>query len=377
MPNTSRLFLCILVLGSAGLAGCSATNGPPVQAQSSAYTIRSAYGLGPTVQPRVPGTILGFDIDQHGDDGVFANYQQPTPSEETYSIETFDEDTGKITGVVKQGKNESYGVDGILAGDIGFLTRNHAYRLMNPVTGGKFTGSWAAPMTFYLSQIAENQSTATALMFGYNGSIPSAPTTLVTADIVKGTSKVIALDQNLFNTGTVPVVAQDPATNQGVVAGDNGGRMSHPTIGIVNLKSGKTTTFQGLGYGDVNGIGVDSKTGIACTTTEIDAGVEFYDLKKRTGIEVQLPNSEGSEEHSGSGVAVDSLHGVCIVAQPVSGDGTQASAIWVVDEKGNFLGEITGFDFWFGVGPAINPSKRIGYVENPRPLYATLTGFSY
>jgi hypothetical protein len=232
-------------------------------------------------------------------------------------------------------------------------------------------------MTFYLSQIAENQDTPIQLMFGYDGSKPSQPTTLIVADIAKGTSSVIALDQGVFGTGDVPVIAQDSKSNQGIIAAGNGAPNTHPTIGIVNLSTGKTTTFQGLGHGLVNGIGVDSNTGIACTTTEIDAGVEFYDIKHQTGFEVQLPNSGGSQIRSGSGVAVDATHGLCIVAQPVSGNGTQASAIWVADEKGNFLEEIQGFNFWFGIGAAINPSKRIGYVLNPRPTYLTLTGFSY
>jgi hypothetical protein len=143
------------------------------------------------------------------------------------------------------------------------------------------------------------------------------------------------------------------------------------------LKTGKTTTFTGKGYGDVGGIGIDSKTDTMCTTTGIDAGVEFYDLKTHDGFEVQLPNSGGSELHSGSGVAVDSIHGLCIIAQPVPGYSTQASDIVVADEKGDFLEEIPGFNFWFGVGPAIDPAKRTGFVVNPRPEYATLSGFTY
>jgi hypothetical protein len=188
---------------------------------------------------------------------------------------------------------------------------------------------------------------------------------------------VIPLNQDVFGTGAIPVIAQDSATNQAVIAAQDGSRYTHPTIGIIDLKSGRTTTFTALGYGDVDGIGVDTKTGVACTTTGIDAGVEFYNLKTQTGFEVQIPQSGGSELRSGAGLAVDSVHSLCIVAQPVSGEGTQASAMWVVDEKGNFLEEIEGFNFWFGVWPSINPEKRIGYIANPRPEYATLTGFSY
>ena len=79
-------------VAAALLAGCSAATFSPIQGAPPNVRVaaRGAYGLGPIVQPKLAGTILGFDIDQHGDDGVFANYQQPTPSDETYSIETFD-----------------------------------------------------------------------------------------------------------------------------------------------------------------------------------------------------------------------------------------------------------------------------------------------
>jgi hypothetical protein len=359
------------------LSGCSAANLSPPQGAAPDVRIgaRSAYGLGPVVQPKLAGTILGFDIDQHGNDGVLANYNTRSLR---VSLETFDQTTGKVTKLVQEGAGSSgdYVVYGILAGDVGFLYHNK-YELMNPVTGEKIAGSWTPPQSFEVSQVAENQSSATAVMLGYNISKSSESTEVVAADVLKGTAKVIPLNQDLFSTGAVPVIAQDSATNQAVIAAQNGGRYTHPVIGIIDLQSGKTTTFTGLGYGEVNGIGVDTKTGTACTTTGIDAGIEFYDLKTHKGSEVQIPNSGGSELHSGSGVAVDSVHGLCIVAQPVSGDGTQASAIWVVNEKGTSFEEIQGFNFWFGVGPAINPKNRIGYVVNPRPLYGTLTGFSY
>jgi hypothetical protein len=358
------------------LAGCWASSGPQSLVPQSAHAqAPRAAGLGPIVQPKVPGEILGFDIDQHGNDGFFANYQAHQ-SGDTYSVETFNQRTGKITKVVIQGKR-SYAAYAIITQDVGVLNGNGAYKLMNPVKGGKINGSWTPPMKFILTQIAENQQTSTQLMLGYDASKPSQPTTLIATDVLRGTSKVISLDQGQFGTGDVPVIAQDPTRNQGVIAGGNGAPNTHPTIGIVDLKSGKMTTFTGLGYGFPNGLAVDSRRGVACTTTEIDAGVEFYDLKTRSGFEVTLPNSGGSQIHSGSGVAMDSKNGLCLIAQPVSGNGTQASAIWVADEKGNFPEEITGFNFWFGVGPAINPTRRTGYILNPRPTYLTLTGFSY
>lgn len=361
-------------------AGCAGPSAPFPGGAARDFVrsgARGEYGIGPTVHPKLNGTILGFDIDQHGSDGLLSNY---SPRSFRVSLETFDQTSGKILKVVKEGPESrgDYEVFGILAQDIGFLDHyGKGYELMNPVTGNRITATWTPPTGFEVTQIAENQSTSTQVMLGYDTSKSSQPTALVVADVAKGSVKEIALDQNLFGTGAIPVIAQDPATDQAVIAAQDGGRTTSPTIGLIDLKSGKIATFTGLGYGDVDGIGVDPKTDTLCTTTGDDAGVEFYDLKTRDGFEVELPNSGGSELHSGAGVAVDPIHGLCVIAQPVPGEGTQASEIVVADEKGNFLEEIPGFNFWFGVGPAIDPAKRTGFIVNPRPEYATLTGFSY
>ncbi|HEV3090392.1 MAG TPA: hypothetical protein VGX91_03005 [Candidatus Cybelea sp.] len=373
LPRTAPTW-AILALA---LAGCSAGSFQPTQgAQAAAHTIvRRAAGLGPTVRPKLNGTIEGFDIDQNGTDGVLANYNSRSLR---VSLETFDQTTGKITKVVRKGSSQGAGyvVDGIVANDIG-IVKHDRYQVMDPVSGNEITGEWTPPLSFEIIQIAENQSTPKAVMLGYDLGKSSQPTALVVADVAKRTAKTIALDQAIFSTGAIPVIAQNPVTNQALIGASDGGPPTKPTFGLVDLSSGKITVFTGLGQGDVDGIGIDSKTNTACTTTGVDAGVEFYNLKTLTGFEVQLPNSHGSELHSGAGVAVDSIHHLCIIAQPVPGSNTSESAIWIADESGDFLQEITGFDFWFGVWPAINPTKRTGFVENPRPSYDTLTGFSY
>lgn len=376
MPFVSRYSFVATAALFIALAACSSANLPaPQNAPAARMVVQHGYSVGPIVQPKLKGTILSYDIDQHGSDGLLADYNGRSFR---VSLETFDQTTGKITKVVREGSSEkiNYGVGGIFAHDVGFVA-DKKYQLMNPVTGEKLNETWTPPVSFEVTQVAENQSTPEQAMLGYDSAYASLPTAVIAADVTKGAGKLIPLDQTLFSSGAIPVIAQDPATDQAVVGATDGGRTTQPTFGIIDLRTGKTTTFKGLGDGDVDGIGIDSKTDTMCTTTGDDAGVEFYDLKTETGFEVQLPNSGGSELHSGAGVAVDSIHGLCIVAQPVSGEGTQASAIWVVDEKGDFLEEIQGFNFWFDVGPVINPAKRIGFVENPRPEYGTLTGFSY
>ena len=367
------------------LAACSATSTLQATPAAAPAPMRQAVlplsgTLGPIVQPKMPGEILGFDIDQHGNDGLLANYRDLQGGLTEASVETFDQRSGKITKMVKKTKSPSasYAVAGIVGHDVGVIDAGTGtYKLVNPVTGGKFTGTWTPPISFIVSQIAVNQTSATSVMLGYDKRYASFPTVIVVADVLKTTGKVIGLDQDLFGTGNLPTIAQDVATNQAVVTGGNSAPYTHPSIGIVNLSTGKVSTFTALGDGSINSVAIDPKTDTACTVTNLDEGLEFYNIKSQKGFEVFLPNN-GSQLQSGSQVAMDPIHGFCIATQPVStGQGTQQSAVWVYDEKGNLIEGITGFNFWFGAGLAIDPAKRRGYVLNPRPSYTTLTGFTY
>ena len=124
---------------------------------------------------------------------------------------------------------------------------------------------------------------------------------------------------------------------------------------------------------------VDSRTGIACTTTELNAQAEFYDLAKETGIAVQLPNTgPGSQLNSGSAVASDSKYGLFLVAQPYSSTGGDSS-IYVYDESGNLIETLNGFDFSTLYLPplkiAVNPGLKVGMVNGPNANQ--LQEFSY
>jgi hypothetical protein len=368
------------------LAACSAPQSGPVIPLDAGANVayqgiaRDSGTLGPIVQPKMPGQILGFDLDQNGSDALLANYRVLQGGITQASVETFDQRSGDITKMVKktESSNASYAVLGIAGHDVGVVeSGSGTYRLMDPVTKGKFTGTWTPPVPFVVDQIAENQSSSTSVILGYDASYASFPTAVVVADLLANTGKVISLDQSLFGTGNVPTIAQDPVTNQAVVTGGNAAPLTNPSIGVVDIAKGKVSAFTALGEGAINSVAVDSKTGTACTVTELDEGLEFYNIKTHAGFEVFLPNN-GSELQSGSEVAMDPVHGLCIVTQPVStGQGTQQSAVWVYDEQGNLKEGIAGFDFWFGAGLAIDPKERRGYIVNPRPSYTTLTGFTY
>lgn len=342
------------------------------------HSVKHPVGLGKVLDTKNGGQIFGFDVDRNGTDGVLA-----TASD----VETFDQNTGTVAKSFpkKLPAGTSYSVDAIFAGDVALVTRyvvpqgsiyaKRFYDVMNPVTANKFTNAWKSPVRDINVQAAgENQTTSTAALFAIELKKQDKPI-IVVSDIPKNTvSKVIHLDPNLFGVGNDPQFAQDTTTNQGVVAlSPDGGAVGGdaPLNVLVDLQTGKETRFNGLnnGYfhaGDVNGLAVDSTTGIAATTTELNAQVEFYNLAAQTGSAAQLPcTSDTSQTNSGSGVANDPVNGLFLVAETYYACGP-GSAIVVYDEKGNAVETITGFQFAIGEGaPVINPATRTGWAFGP------------
>jgi hypothetical protein len=370
---------------------------PPV---THVTAIRGGSSLGPVLTTSDGGPIFGFDIDQNGSDGVLAS-----ASSAEISVQTFDEATGKITKTLgaitgkKVVKGDDYVADGIFAGDVGLVDFQKAgipgktpakdlYHLLNPVTQNRLNGRWIPPVKlFNVLEWAPNQSTSTSVVFGYQRE-GSDPSELIVSDVGKNTfGKVITLSSTDFSLGTQPQLAEDTVNNLAVMAsspsfGAAGG--PPPVIWTVSLKSGKMTHFSGVncpgsvGCGYANGIGYDSSTGIACTTTELDAGVEFYDVAKQTGIRVRLPNNAG-QINAGDFVANDPVNGLFLIAQPVSSTGS-GSSIQVYNESGTLEESINGFNFSdastvIPVRISINPKSRIGWVNGPQ--VNELQEFSY
>jgi hypothetical protein len=89
----------------------------------SAAPAPTRVGLGKVLTTSDGQEIYGFDIDQSGDDGVLAS-AGIQGNNLAISVETFDQDTGKITKTfaTKDGAKNSYSVDGIFSGDVGLIT---------------------------------------------------------------------------------------------------------------------------------------------------------------------------------------------------------------------------------------------------------------
>jgi len=376
---TKILCACAAALIIAGCSGAAAA--PPLTPltplQPASRSVRPAVGVGKILSSN-GGQIFGFDIDRNGNDGALAT---------SANVETFDQDSGAILKTFPKSPpgGTSYNFDAIVTGDVGLVTRDvmpkgsifatRFYDLMDPVTG-RFTGKWTPPMKdIEVEAAGPNQTTGMTAIFAIELKKHDIPV-LFESNVAKNEfGKVFHLDPRTFSLGNLPQLAQDTATNEAVIAtSPDGGRVqgAAPINVLVNLKTGKQTQFTGLnngefGAGFVNGLALDSSTGIAATTTELNAQVEFYDLAKQTGVAAQLPcTGDTSQGNSGAGIANDPANGLFLVTDPSYCRGSQGSAIVVYDEKGNLVETITGFKFALGEpAPAINPGKRMGWAFGP------------
>jgi hypothetical protein len=348
------------------------------------------------------GEIFGFDIDQDGTDGVLASARTINSNgENRISVETFDQTSGKITKSFAVARTKSdYVLDGIFAGDIALVDHEvvprHSiyairhYLTMDPVTSEQFTGRWTPPVKdISVLLTAENQATSTSVVYAIELKNDDAPI-LVVSDVANNTfGKVIKLDPNQFWLNNGPQLAQDTVNSLAVMAtspSSGGAGGPPPKIATVDLGTGALKEFGGVpcpglaGCGYANGIAYDSNTGIACTTTELDGGVEFYTVADQTGFHELLPN-DGGQTFAGTTVASDPVNQLFLVAQPHSSTAQSGSSIQVYGENGDLVESINGLNFTdagslvLPIKVAINPLTRTGWVNGPQ--VSQLTQFSY
>jgi len=170
-------------------------------------------------------------------------------------------------------------------------------------------------------------------------------------------------------------------TNQAVLGGGTGAFGRRPVIGVVDLTARTFTEFEGIGFGFVNGIAIDSADGIFCTDTEDDASVEFYNLSTETGFTVVLPGSGGQQFYSGADVEFDPINKLFLIAQPNSSSAPSGSTIYAYDIHGKLQEVINGFSFSVSnvvpVHIALHPSLRSGYVDGPDAGVTEIQNFTY
>jgi hypothetical protein len=402
MNSIRRSTLAVLV--AIAVASCSGTSGnvltaPFMQRQAEALAQRHGDGgsLGPVLTTSDGGGIGGFGIDENGNDGILSS------NGDELSLQTFDATTGKITKTFaiitgrQVHRGSDYSMDGIFEHDIALVDFQRAgnpgktpthdmYKLVDPVTGEKISGTWTPPLDlFNVFQSAVNQSTTTSVMLGYQRDRSSNPVSLVVSDVGTGKGRAIALNQEYFFLPTQPQLAQDTIHDRAIVASSPaaGRPGSVPVIFTIDLRSGNVTLFDGVSCDDgstecgyANGIAYDSATGIACTDTELDAGVEFYNIAQQTGFHVFLPN-KASQAQAGWYIVNDPVNKLFLIAQPYSSTSSPStSSIQVYGEDGTFVESINGFKFYDNPGSiAIDPYNRTGWAEGPKS--DQLQEFSY
>jgi hypothetical protein len=392
--NQAAVRLLGISLLAALFSGCSSQGsmGSSTGAVPPAITAsHHQVGVGKMLSSAYGGQIIGFDIDQHGTDGLLSE-SLSQGSKIKSAIETFNLESGKITKIVKtlvSSPNDDFETFGIVGDDVGFvdeqrvsfsdISRDDEFLLLNPVTGEKITAQWKPPHVedSVLYQQAANQTTSTQVSVVFRDAFSKDVPWLYVWDSAE--NEFINFIRLKY---TGEAMAEDTSANEAVLAGQNGSGV--PINTLIDLKTRKITVFDGLndgpyGAGEVNGLAVDSGSGIACTTTELNAQVEFYDLAKKSGIAVQLPNTgPTSQLNSGSAVANDAQNQLFLVAQAVSST-SGGSSIYVYDEKGDLIESIDGFSFSGSSLPAakisVNPALRLGWVNGPNSNQ--LQQFSY
>jgi hypothetical protein len=355
--------------------------------------VRGAAGT-TIVNTKFGGQIFGFDIDQNGTEGVLSEAQTLPDGNVLAAVETFDQKTGKIIKVVSQSQTQDDFVTmGIVGKSVGIIENEHVislfnvkrvFGLLNPLSSNSLNGTWKPPLDkkHIVGAVSRSQGSDTAAVFVEDLTQNFTPTVFSTNVVTNTFGPMISITDENFTSGSNPALAYDTGTNQAVLAHSTlGNPFVPPVIALVDLKTGEFTSFNGAGLGDVNGLAVDSETHIACTTTEIDFSVQFYDLTTHTGFSQILPNAQ-NQLFSGTDVQFDPIHKLFLVGQPVSSSAPSGSTIYVFDELGNLKETINGFSFsnTFNVIPmhiALHPSNRTGYVDGPASNVSQLQSFSY
>ena len=373
-----------VVLAAICLCGLSKPTAVVAQSDGERRAGEQIGGGNTFVTAQFGGSIFGFDIDQNGTEGVLTEGQTLSNGKTLAAVETFDQATGKILKVVKKTENlgdfVTLGIAGTSVGLVehevvanGIYVTKRVYEELNPLSSNKFTATWKAPLTVddIIISVSRNQGSATTAVFYFqNGQFTSS----VFGSNVGANSfgPVVNLTDQLFGFNYSPMMAYDTATNEAVIATSTGAVGGPaPQIALANLTTGAVTQFTGVpeppfGPGSVNGIAVDAVDGIAVTSTELNGNITFYNLAKKTGFLVALPDA--GQTTSGTDVEFDPVHKLFFVAQEVSGT-APGSSIQVYDTKGNLVESLNGFNFSnassvIGTYIALNPSNRTGYVNS-------------
>jgi hypothetical protein len=385
---SSRVLFCL-----APLTFCSAI----ALGQTDEFQPNSSAGpSGILVHSKFGGQIFGFDIDQDGTEGLLAEAKTLSNGDVLAAVETFDQATGKILNVVASTHSQDDFITlGVVGNRVGLFEHEHVsgltvtsrtFNVLNPLSSNRISGVWTPPIgskhIIMPTGVSRSQGIPKVAVFAYDNSGQFIPW-VFSSNVANNTFGPVVRITDSNNFGSVPPpMAYDSTTNQALLGGGPGCFGCLPVFALVDLTRGTFKEFTGIGFGFVNGLAVDAADDIACSTTEDDANVEFYDLSTRTGFTVQLPGSGGQQFYSGADVEFDPIHKLFLIAQPNSSSAPRGSTIYVYDIHGNLHETVNGFSFsnTFTVIPAhiaLHPSLRSGYVDGPDSGVTEIQHFAY
>jgi hypothetical protein len=399
LDPVSRLTTSIIKAGSrllpAGVILCC-TIWFPNGTQAGELRPKPAVGVtGVIVQSRFGGQIFGYDIDATGTEGVLCEAQTLQSGLVLAAVETFDQSTGRILKVLA--KSMDQGSDfitlGVVGNSVGLIEREHVkalfkvirtFSVINPLDTNRFTATWTPPVgTGHLvEEVSRNQGIPNVAVWAEDITSHFQPFVFSSNVAANTFGPVITITDQDFTSGANPGLAYDPVNNRAILGHATLGNPFVPgKIATVNLATGVFTKFTGVGLGDVNGMAYDPVTGTACTTSEIDFSVEFYNIATQTGFAEPLPGAQ-NQFYSGADVEFDPENRLFLVAQPNSSTASSGSSIHVYDVSGNLIESINGFSFSnaFNVVAAhiaLNPGNRLGFIDGPDAGVTQVQSFTY
>ena len=339
------------------------------------------------------GQIVGYDIDPTGSEGVLSEVVNLSNGNVLAATETFYQSSGQIVSVVaKTETQDDFVTQGVL-GKVGLVLYQHngrnSFLTMSPVENNKFTGRWTPPIkpNYQLGGISANQGSPAVATYQFSS--VTGLSYVFRSNIAENTfgPQISLKDFITGNEFLQPRIALDNKAHYAILADSPGCSVPgcESAILVVDLLYGSIGEYSDvLGLGAVNGLAIDPEASIACTTTSLDQGVEFYNLQSGAGFEVKIPNA-GSTTQAGLDVEFDAVHKLFLIAQ-YSSAGTLTDPeprIYVYDEAGNLQETITGLQR-IPMNPAriaLNPKARVGFVpvvvefSNQQPLQ--LQSFQY
>ena len=392
MPSCPRLspFKSLLLVATLLCGFSSVTNS---FAQQPGRETRVQTFANVIVTPYFAGQIVGYDVDPTGSEGVLSEVVNLPNGNVLAATETFYQPSGQIVSVVAKTETQDVFVTQGVLGKVGLVRYQHngqrSYLTMSPVGNNKFTGKWTPPIkpNYQLGAISANQGSPAVATYQFSS--VTGLSYVFRSNIAENTfgPQISLKDFITGNEFLHPLIALDNQAHYAVLADSPGCSVPacDSALMVVDLLYGAIAEYSDLlGLGAVNGLAIDPETSIACTTTSLDQGVEFYNYLSGIGFEVTIPNA-GSTTQAGLDVEFDAIHKLFLIAQ-YSSTGTLTDPeprIYVYDEAGNLQETITGLQR-IPMNPsriALNPKARAGFVpvvvefSNQQPLQ--LQSFQY